>query len=318
MTAGLKSKISTRKHKPAKVIVIVGPTASGKTGLSLNLARIFNGAIVSADSRQIYKGLDIGTAKPTKKDMEGIKHFMLDIRKPNEDYSAGQYKRDAITAINKILKSGKVPIIVGGTGLYVSSIVDNLSFPEIKENKKLRLSLEEEIEKEGIDSVYKKLIEIDPEAAYIVDPKNPRRIIRALEIAILSKRPFSQQRESGNPLFDFLQIGLKVNPDVLKERIKRRTQEMIKLGLVEETQKIIKKYDSSLKPLDAIGYREIIIFLKNIINLHEAEDLINKNTWHYAKRQMSWFKRDQRIKWFDTSETNFERKIFSEVKEFVG
>ncbi len=182
------------------LIVILCPTASGKSALAIKIAHKLNGEIVSADSRQIYRGMDIGTAKPTKKEMVSVKHHLIDIKNPNEDYSAGQYKKDAIKAINGIIEKGKLPILVGGTGLYISAIVNNLEIPEIKENKRLRLKLQKEIDKKGLDFVFNKLVSIDPEAAYIVDPKNPRRIIRALEIAMVSGKKFSEQRKAGKPL----------------------------------------------------------------------------------------------------------------------
>ncbi|MFA4999098.1 MAG: tRNA (adenosine(37)-N6)-dimethylallyltransferase MiaA, partial [Candidatus Paceibacterota bacterium] len=185
-----------------KLIVILGPTASGKTSLSLKLAKKFNGEIISADSRQAYRGLDIGTAKPTKKQLKQVKHYLVDIKNPNQHYTVGQYKRDAIKAINRIIKSGKVPFLVGGTGLYIKSLTDNLEIPEVKPDWKLRNKLESEIKSKGLKSVYNKLIKMDPEAAYIIDKNNPRRVIRALEIAIKTKKPFSQQRKKGKPLFD--------------------------------------------------------------------------------------------------------------------
>ncbi|MBI2063220.1 MAG: tRNA (adenosine(37)-N6)-dimethylallyltransferase MiaA [Candidatus Yanofskybacteria bacterium] len=287
------------KNKLPKVIVIVGTTASGKTALSLKIAKKFNGEIVSADSRQIYRGMDIGTAKPTKEELKKIKHHLINIKNPRQDYSVGQYKKDALVAIRKILKIGKLPIIVGGTGLYVSAMVNNLDFPEVEENKKLRAKLEKEIKTKGLKYVFKKLVELDPESAYIVDPNNPRRVIRAMEVAILTGQPFSSQRKSGPPLFDFLQIGLKILPETLKEKIQKRTAQMIKNGLVEEVKKLVKKYGYKPKAFEAIGYREIIDFLRGKINLKEAEDLINKNTWHYARRQMTWFRKDPAILWFD-------------------
>lgn len=314
-------------NKPPKVIVIVGSTASGKTILSLEIAKRFNGEIISADSRQIYSGMDVGTAKPSRAQSakrkaqnfycQGIKHHLMDIKNPNQDYSAGQYKKDALVAIRKILKAGKLPVVVGGTGLYVSAIVNNLEFPEVKENKKLRAKLEKEIKTKGLDFVFKKLVELDPEAAYIVDPNNPRRIIRALEVVISTGKPFSAQRKSGPLLFNFLQLGLKLPPEILKERIQKRTAKMIKNGLVGEVKKLVKKYGYKPKAFDAIGYREIIDLLRGKINLKEAEDLINKNTWHYAKRQMTWFTSDNNVQWFDVTKKPTRKKILKTVSIFL-
>ncbi|MCX6721801.1 MAG: tRNA (adenosine(37)-N6)-dimethylallyltransferase MiaA [Candidatus Staskawiczbacteria bacterium] len=192
--------------KSNKLLVIVGPTASGKTALSIKLAKKLNGEIVSADSRQIYQGMDIGTAKPL--DLEGIPHYLLDIKNPDQPYTVAEYKEDAIKIIKDMQKRGKLPIMVGGTGLYIKSVVENLDIPKIEADPALRQKIEKDIEKHGLDYVFKQLIKLDQEAAYIVDPKNPRRIIRALEITLLTKKPFSSQRKSGNPLFDVLEIGI--------------------------------------------------------------------------------------------------------------
>ena len=289
------------KNGKPKVIVIVGPTASGKSALAVEVARRFNGEIVSADSRQVYRGMDIGTAKPSRKDMDVVRHHLIDIKNPNQNYTAGQYKKDAIKAIDKIIKSGKIPILVGGTGLYIDAVVKNLEFPKVKENKKLRARLEREIKERGLDLVFKKLVDLDPEAAYIVDPKNPRRVIRALEVALVSGRPFSAQRKIGKPLYETLEIGLNPAQSILRERITERIKQMVKDGLVDEVRGLVKKYGLSCKAFDAIDYREIVDYLKGKVDLAEAVGQMDKNTWHYAKRQMTWFKRNKNIKWVKNS-----------------
>lgn len=280
-----------------KLIVILGPTASGKSELGLKLAKKFNGEIISADSRQIYRKMDIGTSKPTKKERKIIKHYLIDIKKPNQLYTVWEYKRNAIEAINQTIKRDKVPFLVGGTGLYIKAIVDNLEIPKVKPDWKLRKSLELKIKTRGLKSLYDELIKIDPEAAYIVDSQNPRRIIRALEVAIKTKKPFSQQRKKGKSLFDSLEIGLSVSEEKLKEKIEKRVAKMVKIDLVKEVKNLIEIYDKNLSTFDAIGYREIIDYLNKKISLAEAIEKIKKNTWHFAKRQMTWFKKDQRIIW---------------------
>ncbi len=327
----------------SKLIVIVGPTASGKSALAIRLAKLAQGKpfkkqgidgaeIISADSRQIYRGMDIGTAKSSKAELKSIKHWLVDIRNPDQEYSVAEFKKDAIARINKILKSGKMPILVGGTGLYVDAVVKNLDIPEVKENKRLRAKLEKEIKIKGIDFVFKKLIALDPEAAYIVDPKNPRRIIRALEVAMATGKPFTSQRKVGEPLFDTLQIGIRQNPEVLKQRIEKRAGLMIEGGLVDEVKKLIKRYGLNQskgligrtdfetksvlgtlpKAFDAIGYREIIEYLNGKITLAEAINMINKNTWHYARRQMAWFKRNQQIVWVKN-----QKEAATLIKKFI-
>lgn len=278
-----------------KLIVILGPTASGKTSLSIKLAKKFNGEIVSADSRQIYRGMDVGTAKPL--DLKGIPHWMLDIKNPNQPYSVGEYKKEAVGAIRQILKRNKLPILVGGTGLYIKAITDNLNIPEIKADVALRKKIEKEIQKYGLDFVFKKLLKLDPEAAYIIDPKNPRRVIRALEITLLTKKPFSQQRKSGSPLFDVLEIGISMPKEKLQKIIGSRIERMLEDGLVQEVKNLVKKYGSKQQAFDAIDYREIIEHLSKKITLEGTVEKMRNNTWHYAKRQMTWFKADKKVHW---------------------
>lgn len=280
-----------------KIIVILGPTASGKTDLSIKLAKKLNGEVVSADSRQIYKGMDIGTAKPSKKETSQIPHYLIDIKNPDQPYTVAEYKKDAIAAIENILKKKKLPIMVGGTGLYIKAIVDNLEIPEVKADLILRKKIEKDIKQHGLDHVFKKLVELDPEAAYIIDPKNPRRVIRALEVTLLTKKPFSSQRKSGKPLFNVLEIGIMPKKDELVKRINLRAEKMIRDGLVGEVKKLMQKYGPDQQTFDAIGYREIIEYLKRNITLGKALEDIKLNTWHYAKRQMTWFNKDKKICW---------------------
>jgi len=281
--------------------------------LAIKIAKKFNGEIVSADSRQVYRGMDIGTAKLMKKDMATVTHYLIDIKNPDEHYTAAEYKKDAIKAINEILKKRKLPILVGGTGLYVKAVIDNLEIPRVKPDLKLRQNLELRIKNYGLKSVYDELINLDPEAAYIVDPKNPRRIIRALEIAIKTKKPFSAQRKAGKLLFDFLEIGINIPRKELNNCINERVDLMIKNGLIEEVKNLIKKYSAESQSFDAIGYREIIECIKNkkcgyssdrktsyTFNRNipeEIKNLIKKNTINYAERQITWFKKDKRINW---------------------
>ena len=283
--------------KKPKIIAIVGPTASGKTGLGISLAKKYHGEIISADSRQVYRGMDIGTAKPTTSERKEVTHHLIDVADPSEEYTVSDYKRDAMAAIEDILKRKKLPIMVGGTGLYVDAVIDNLDIPKIQADPVLRASIEKDIETLGLATVFKKLVELDPEAAHIVDPKNPRRVVRALEVAILTGEPFTAQRKKNEPLFDALKIGIGPSPEVLRERIDRRVYLMMQDGLVDEVQALIKKYGASCAAFDAIGYREIISYLDGDMSLEQATDIIKHNTWHYAKRQMTWFRKDKNIQW---------------------
>jgi tRNA dimethylallyltransferase len=306
----------------SKLIVILGPTASGKTGLSLKLAKKFGGEVVSADSRQIYKGMDIGTGKV--EDKKGVRHYLFDVVRPDEEFTLADYKKKAVAAIRDILKRGKVPFLVGGTGLYIQAVVDNLEIPAVPPNKKLRAQFEKELAltphpsplpqgERGIDSRdrekvikkwYKKLLKLDPGAAEVVDAKNPRRIIRALEVCLSTGKQFSKLREKGKPLFDVLQIGINLPREKLYDQIDERVEQMIKDGLAGETKKLLKKYSSRLPSMSGIGYKEIGEYLSQKVRKSESQKALNEaaqkikfRTHAYARRQMTWFRRDKRIKW---------------------
>jgi len=306
-------------NRKPKILVIVGSTASGKSALAVKIAKKFNGEIISADSRQIYRGMDIGTGKVTKAKQKQAKHWLIDIISPKTNFSAAQFKELADKKIEEILKRDKLPIIVGGTGLYIKAVIDNLNIPEVAPDQKLRKKLEKEIEKYGLDFVFKKLTNIDPEAAYIIDPNNPRRVIRALEIAVkttptpkrvgastgnVGEKPFSAQRKLGKSLFDFIEIGIKWPKNALNKRINKRVDLMIEEGLLEEVKNLVKKYGKKQQSFDAIGYREIINFLHKKISIEETIELIKKNTRNYAKRQMTWFRKDKRIRWIKNLPAN--------------
>jgi len=259
--------------------------------------------------------MDIGTAKPFQ--TKGIQHHLIDIIKPNQEFNAANFKKIAVNAIKDIQKRKKLPFLTGGTGLYIKTVVENLEIPKVKPDWNLRRKLELKIKTKGLKNLYNELIEIDPEAAYIVDSQNPRRIIRALEIAIKTKKPFSQQRKKGEPLFDVLEIGLNVPEEKLKEKIEKRTNEMIKNGLIKEVQSLIKNYNKNLPTFDAIGYREIIDYLEGKISLEDAIEKIKKNTWHFAKRQITWFNHKSfgRQNLSDFTAQNFSKKNLSEFKK---
>lgn len=279
-----------------KLIVILGPTASGKSDLAIKLAKKFNGEIVSADSRQIYKEMDIGTAKNVRPLRPNIIH-LIDVVRPDQEFTLAQYKRLAIKAIKDIQRRGKLPFLVGGTGLYIQAIVDNLQIPIVKPDKKLRNKLEKLTNQELLQQLKK----IDPLTAATIDLNNKRRLIRALEVCLKTKKPFSQQRKKGQPLFDVCQIGLKLNKKILERRINQRVEQMIKMGLIKETKKLAKKYSLDLPAMSGIGYQEISQYLQGKINLGQAKALIKQHTRQYAHRQMTWFKKDQRINWLNYS-----------------
>lgn len=268
-----------------KLIVILGPTATGKTDLAIKLAKQFNGEIVSADSRLVYKKMNIGTAKPRNK--QGIKHYLIDMIDLDEEYNVALFKKDAIKAIDKIIKKEKIPFLVGGTGLYISSIVNNIDFPQIKPDLKLRNELEKKDIKE-LFNIYKNL---DEEGSKLIDKKNKRRLIRAIEVVKTTKKPFFQDTKK-EPLFDVLQIG--INPqDNLEKRINKRVDKMLKDGLEKEVERLDKYPQNPI--LETIGYRE----WKEYKDREEIVERIKINTRKFAKRQMTWFKRDKSIHWID-------------------
>lgn len=303
------------------LIVILGPTASGKTGLALKLAKKFNGELVNADSRQIYKEMNIATNKlgkeiTIKKTIEDetiyfidtIPLYLLDLVNPDQDFSLAQYKNAAISKIKKIQEDGRLPILVGGTGLYISAIVDNLDIPPAPPDKKLR----EELEKKSPQDLFMELQKIDPASAESIGPDNKRKIIRALEVCKTTGKPFSSQQKKGKPLFDILQIGIKTDREKLYGKIDERVEEMIKTGLVEETEKLLQKYSFRLPSMSGIGYKEIGSFLQGNFSLPEAIQQIKFHTHQYARRQITWFKRDSSIKWIENYEEAEEL-----VKEFI-
>ena len=278
-----------------KIIVILGTTASGKSALAVKLAKKINGEIISADSRQVYKGLNIGSGKITKKEMSGIPHYCLDIISPKKIFTVIDFKKCADKAIEKIFAKNKTPIIVGGTGLYIQAIVDNIILPEVKPNWKLR----KELEKKTTGEMFKMLKKLDPERAKNIDPKNPRRLIRAIEIAEkLGKTPklMSMSRRD----LDIRQIGIKLPDEILKINIEKRIKKMLKGGLVAETKKL-KKSGLSWKRIYELGfeYKYSALFLRRKISKDEMLAKMLIENWQYAKRQMTWFKRDKRIKWIN-------------------
>lgn len=278
------------------LIVILGPTASGKTTLGIEAAHAVNGEVVSADSRQMYRELNIGSAKPI--DLGGIPHHLIDIVAPDVSYTVADYQRDAMRVITDIHARGKTPIMVGGTGLYIRAVVDQLKIPRVPEDRALRLALEEQIEKQGIDTVYLELLKLDPKARDVVASKNPRRIIRALEVCLTTGEPFTSFLEKGRLPYPVLQIGIEWPRAELNERIDRRVDEMMREGLLEEVRALGAKYGWEHSSMSGHGYRQLGMFIRGEMTLAEAMTRTKHETRQYAKRQMTWFKRDTRIQWF--------------------
>ncbi|NLM74645.1 MAG: tRNA (adenosine(37)-N6)-dimethylallyltransferase MiaA [Clostridiaceae bacterium] len=290
-----------------KVIVIAGPTASGKTDLAIKLALQINGEIISADSMQIYRGMDIGTAKPTLEERQGIPHYLIDIVDPDEEYSVAHFQRDAKIRIKDILNRGKIPIVSGGTGLYINSLVYNITFSETIADWEYRKQLEEMAEEKGPEALHRLLQEVDPISAEKIHPNNVKRVIRALEVYKTTGRPISEhQLESRKekPEYDYKIFGLEMDRSILYERINRRAEKMIEMGLYEEVKGLLEKYSPDLVSLQGIGYKEIISAIQGECSLEEAVEKIKLNTRHLAKRQMTWFRKTENLQWINIGETD--------------
>lgn len=281
------------KNKLDKLIVILGPTASGKTDLAVKLAKKFNGEIISADSRQIYKEMNIGTAKPSKKEKKLIPHHLIDLIKPNQRFNVAIYKKLALRAIEDVKNRGKISFLVGGTGLYIKSIIDNINFPAVPAQKKLRKKMEKKTKKE-LFKIYRKL---DPEGAKFIDKNNKRRLIRAIEVCKVTKIPFWKQREKGKNLFNTLIIGIKLPGKELEKKIKIRIEKMFRLGLEREVINLTKKYGRKISPLQTIGYQEWHDYFNKKAGRNAIKKQVILHTLQFSKRQMTWFKKDKRIKW---------------------
>lgn len=299
-------------NRKPKLIVILGQTASGKSSLAIKLANKFDGEIVSADSRQIYRGMDIGTAKPLNQ--EGVPHHLIDIVNPEEEFTLAEYKKFAVGKINEILERGKIPFLVGGTGLYIKVVVDNFGIPKVAPNKVLRKKLE----KKSTQELFEDLKRFDPKTAESIDSKNKRRLIRALEVKIFSGISFVSAKKIADPYFHTLQIGIKISREKLYKNIDQRVEEAIEQRLESEvkniyaglSQKLPDEKIWSLPSLSSLFYQEFKEYFENRIGVGEVIKLIKLHHRQYARRQMTWFKRDKRIHWIEKPET--AEKLISE------
>ena len=285
-----------------KVIVICGPTASGKTKLSIELAKQINGEIISCDSMQVYKDMNIGTAKPTTEEMQGIKHYLIDYVSPTKRYSVSDYKKDAKKAINEIIAKNKVPIIVGGTGLYIDSLIYEIEYPEIEFDEQYRNKLEKEVEEKGLLELYEKAKEIDSEAIQKISKTDKKRILRILEIyhsTGKTKTELEKQSRQKEPEFEYHVYALSWDRDILYQRINKRVDMMIEQGLIQEVEEITKKYKTFPTAMQGLGYKEVVEYLDGKITKEEMIEKIKKETRRYAKRQLTWFRKNKQTIWLD-------------------
>ena len=288
-------------EKP-KVVVICGPTASGKTSLSIELAKRINGEIISSDSMQIYKNMDIGTAKPTVKEMQGIKHYLLDFVEPNQRYSVAEFKNDAEKAIDEILAKGKTPIVVGGTGLYIDSLIYGIEYPSFELDEEYRKELEELVNKQGLEKLYEKAKKIDPQAMEKISPNDQKRILRVLEIYhATGKTKTEQEKESrkNGVKYDYKVFAINMDREKLYERINKRVEIMIEKGLIAEVENLLKKYNKFPTAMQGLGYKEVVEYLQGKTTKEEMIEKIKQETRRYAKRQITWFKKNKQTIWID-------------------
>jgi len=299
----------------AKVIVICGPTASGKTALSIEVAKKINGEIISCDSMQIYKDMNIGTAKPTKEEMGEIKHYLIDYVLPTERYSVAEYKKDAKKAIKEVIEKGKTPIIVGGTGLYVDSLIYEIEYPEIKFDEEYRKKLEKEVEEEGLEKLYEKAKKIDPIAIQKISKTDKKRILRVLEIYHATGKTKTEQEiisRQKEPEYDYKVYGLLWDRQKLYDRINLRVDIMIEQGLIEEVKTILKKYSKFPTAMQGLGYKEVVQYLNKEITKEEMIEKIKQETRRYAKRQMTWFRKNKQTIWLNAEDKQNNINIISE------
>ena len=285
-----------------KVIVIGGPTATGKTALSIELAKQIGGEIISADSMLIYQGMDIGTAKPTMEERQGVPHYMIDVVKPNQRFSVAEYKKGALEAIETILAKGKVPIIVGGTGLYIDTLVYGIDYPDIETDLAYRQELEKRAETEGLAKLYEEAYQIDPEAMEKISSNDQKRICRVLELYQATGKTKTQleieSRKKGVP-YEYHVFALGMKREKLYERINQRVDLMIEQGLIEEVEGIWKTYSEFPTAMQGLGYKEVVAYLQKEITKQEMIDKIKMETRRYAKRQITWFKKNKETIWLD-------------------
>ncbi|MDD4568831.1 MAG: tRNA (adenosine(37)-N6)-dimethylallyltransferase MiaA [Tepidanaerobacteraceae bacterium] len=304
------------------LVVIVGPTAVGKTEIAIEVARKVDMEIISADSMQIYRYMDIGTAKPSFVDRMGIKHYMIDIVNPDEEFSAADFQVGAKLHIQDIYIRNKIPLLTGGTGLYINSVCYNYTFSQAEKDDSFRKQLLRQVEEHGNDYLYKKLKKLDPVAASKIHPNNLRRVIRALEVCVKTGKPFSYYEEKTKQQqspYNLLMFGLTRPRIELYRRIDKRVLSMLNGGLIEEVRRLLKMgYKRELNSMQALGYRQIIDYLDGKITREEAAHLMARDTRHYAKRQYTWFLRDKNILWLDISKEGKKKTIENIIQGIEG
>ncbi|MEH7177074.1 tRNA (adenosine(37)-N6)-dimethylallyltransferase MiaA [Neobacillus vireti] len=302
-----------------KLLVIIGPTAVGKTKLSIELAKRYNGEIISGDSMQIYRGMDIGTAKIKNEEMEGIPHHLIDIKEPDEGFSVAEFQQLVRAKISEITSKGKLPIIVGGTGLYIQAVIYDYQFSEAPADEVFRLHLEDRAKEIGNEALHDELKKVDPESASQIHHNNVRRVIRALEIFHCTGKIMSEYQNAQQPdlLYDTALIGLTMEREKLYERINIRVEMMMSEGLIEEVSDLHKRNIRDCQSIQAIGYKEIYDFLDGKVSFQNAVENLKQNSRRYAKRQLTWFRNKMDVEWFDVTDVSNLSKKITEISHYI-
>lgn len=298
-----------------KVLAIGGPTAVGKTALAIGLALRLGGEVISADSMQVYRGLDVGTAKPTQQEMQGVPHHLIDVCDPDEVYSVARFQADAQRLITEIAGRGRLPILVGGTGLYMRAALRAYSFTEEQHDPELRRRLEAEAEGIGNAAMHARLVTVDPAAARRIHPNDRRRIVRAFEVLEQTGRPISesQYQLQAPPRYEYQLVGLTMERSRLYARIEERTDAQLVAGWPEEVAELLRRYPPRLAPLRYLGYGELVAWRRGLSTWAEAVAAIKLNTRRYAKRQLTWFRAEPRIRWYDVGEAKPNTDLVEEI-----
>ena len=304
-----------------KIVVICGPTASGKTALSIALAKAFDGEVVSADSMQIYRRMDIGTAKPTKQEMDGVPHHMLDVAEPGEAYSVSRYVEEATACVEDILARGKLPIVCGGTGLYIDGLIRGTDYQPAGTDNGIREQLEGEWEAQGAEEMMARLAAVDPDSAARLHLSDKRRILRALEVYLATGETITVHNARTKeipPRYEAMMIGLNTEPrQILYDRIDRRVGIMLEQGLLQEVKCLLEDGLLEGTAAQAIGYKELLAYFRGEMTLETAADLIRQKSRNYAKRQLTWFRRDERVKWIVYNAPEAAQAVLQEATNYL-
>ncbi|WP_191561662.1 tRNA (adenosine(37)-N6)-dimethylallyltransferase MiaA [Metabacillus idriensis] len=306
--------------KKEKLVVIIGPTAVGKTNLSIQLAKKLNGEIISGDSMQVYRELDIGTAKVMPDEMDGIEHHLIDIKDPDEDFSSAEFQQIVRPLITEIHSKKKLPIIVGGTGLYIQSVIYDYQFTEAASDPEFREQLETQSKNDGNEVLHQQLAKIDPKSAERIHPNNVRRVIRALEIFHCTGQTMTEylQNQEQILLYDVVIVGLTMEREQLYTRINQRVDKMMEQGLLNEVTALYQEGLRDCQSIQAIGYKELYEYLDGWISLDEATNQLKQNSRRYAKRQLTWFRNKMDVKWFDMTQPLDMDKRFNEIFTYIA